>query len=251
MQLAYGDFFFDVNSTEVTGGVENVLNEGGLPYKVRKFLHARGFLSVNGQEDAALQEAALRTALAIPFLPVSFLQDSGAFTPLSLLPVDPLYGISLTGVRVKGLRFPQGNGPEYVSIRSFDVEFEAEYAYPFKLIPPNLMLLSFTETLSFEGGYPIFRHQLAIEGPNQKQLIYPQDTYRATQSGQAVGFTIAPPNSMIPAPIWPYALKESPKVTRQTPQREGLLYYRGYPVTWHMEFEDVSPLVGLPHLWPD
>lgn len=238
MQLLYGLYPFPVNGTLLTASVDTVFNRGGQPYSQRRGLHVSGYLTVNGQDDAALQESALRTALAVNFQDLRFLNDDGTPSALALLNAG-----SITGVNIKNLRFPTTQGPELATVRNFEFDAEAEYPLP----GTALLLLSFTETLTFEGGLPIFRHRLAIEGPNQKQLVYPQDTYRATQSGHASGYR-AFPNA--PPPLWPYALKEAPRFTRTTPERKGPATYQGYGLAWHYEYEDIAPLLGFPNLWP-
>ncbi len=238
MQLFVGPTPFAVNSTLLTGGTETLFNRGGLPYSLRKHIDVNGYLDVNGQADGVLQESALRTALATQFQDLKFFTDAALLTPMSLLNAG-----SITGVRFKDLKFPTAQGPEYVTIRSFSFTAEAEYPLP----NTAALLLHFTETLTFEGGYPIFRHRLAVEGPNQKQLVYPRDTYRATQSGNASGYRAVP---SAPPPLWPFALKDGPKITRTTPERKGPAGYQGYGLTWYYDYEDIAPLLGFPNLWP-
>lgn len=241
MQLIYGDYEFPVNGTQIGSSTDTIMNEGGVPYKLRQTISVSGFLLVDGQTDAALQESALRTALAIPYGELDFLQDDGAPTPLGLTNVG-----SITGVRCTKLRFPTTDRGEYVTIRSFECEFEAEYGLVTAALSPFAALVNFSETLAFEGGAPIFRHQLAMEGDNLKLLVYPMDTFRATQSGQCTG-RLKP--HVAPAPIWPTALKQAPQFTRSSPQLQGA-EFEGYGLTWHYEYESVSALIGFPNLWP-
>lgn len=239
MQLFVGTYGFPVNATQIGATIETLINEGGQFYAQKKSLHVSGYLSVNGQTDSALQEAALRTALAIPYQNILFKNDDGTLSALGLVNLG-----SNTGVRITHVDFPTTQGPEIATIRSFAFTAEAEYPYPLSAA----LLLSFTETLTFEGGLPIFAHRLAIDGPNQKQLVWPQDTFRATQAGTIVGYR-APPNVLVYAPPkWPYALKQAARISTTSPKRKGF-GYEGYGVTYSYEFEDVAPLVGLPTLW--
>lgn len=239
MQGFYGLYGFPVNGALLGTNTETIRNEGGVPYKLRQTISVSGSLLVNGQADAALQESAMRTALAIPYQNLTFLQDSGALTPVALTNLG-----SLSGVLCTRLRFPTTDRGEYATLRHFEAEFEAEYAYP--NLAPFAQLLEFTETLSFEGGLPIYRHRLAVEGDNQKQLVYPQDTFRAVQSGTAKGRITYP---LVPGPIWPFALKEAPKITRTSPRLDGLIF-EGFGSSWQYEYEDIGPLIGMPNLWP-
>lgn len=239
MQAFYGGYGFPVNGALLSAQTETIRNEGGLPYKLRQRISVTGSLLVNGQADAALQESQMRTALALPYQNLIFLQDSGAPTPLGLTNIG-----SLSGVLCTRLRFPTTDRGEYATLRHFEAEFEADYAFP--NLSPFAQLLEFSETLNFEGGQPIFRHRLAVEGPNQKQLVYPLDTFRVTQTGQAKGRLTWPAAA---APLWPFSLREAPKVSTTSPHLDGLVF-EGYGVSWHYEFEDIGPLVGVPHLWP-
>jgi hypothetical protein len=134
-------------------------------------------------------------------------------------------------------------GAEYATFRSFSFTAEAEYP----LLGSQNLLLSWRETLSFSGGGPIYRHRLAINGAPQKQLVYPASIYTVNQSGQAEGYLTYP---VAPAALWPFALKEQPKITRSTPTRKGPAAYQAYPVSWSYDFESAAPLLGLPSLWP-
>src|SRR5690348_9873277 len=240
MQALFGTYGFPVNGALIGTHTEVIRNAGGVPYKLKQSIAVTGSLLVAGQADAALQESQMRTALMIPYQDLKFLQDSGATTPVGLTNLG-----SLSGVICTRLRFPTTDRGEYATLRHFEAEFEAEYVYP--TLNPFAQLLEFTETLSFEGGLPIFRHRLAVEGYNQKQLVYPQDTYRAIQSGTAKG-RIAYPT--VPGPIWPFALKEAPKISNTSPHLDGLVF-EGFGVSWHYEYEDIGPLIGLPNLWPN
>ena len=107
-------------------------------------------------------------------------------------------------------------------------------------------MTSFTETLTFEGGGPKFIWLPAINGAPQKQQVYGQTTYRATQQGKAVGLMGFPPP---PPPVFGAdKLISAPKFTEVSPTRTGL-GFQGYTVTWLYTFEDGSPLIGVPHVW--
>jgi hypothetical protein len=243
VQLAYGSYLFPVNATLLTSDIETLWNAGGQPYAQKKSIHVSGYLTTSSgtpQDDLSLQESALKTALALNFQDLVFFMDDALPSSEVLRNAG-----SITGVRIRDLHFPTTTGPEYATIRSFQFTAEAEYPY----VGSQNLLLSFTETLTFSGGLPLFRHRLAINGPPQKQLVYPQDTFRAVQSGSSTGYRVFP---VAPAPIWPYALKEAPRFTRTSPERKGKAVqglYQGYGLTWQYEFEDAGPLVGFPTLW--
>jgi hypothetical protein len=250
MQCSYGNYVFPANQTELGSSVRLNINKGGQPYSQTRRVRVSGFLgssSVSGQDQLILAENLLRTALAANFLDLKFIADDGTLVAaLSLL-----NGIKtcITGVKiVSGPDFTTTKGPEYATLRSFSFEAEAEY---FLTTNPANMLLDFQETLTFGGGLPLFRHRNAVNGPPQKQLVYPQTPYTATQSGHAVGLSGPPalggPNGAPPAK-WPGALMEGPSFSPTSPTRKGR-GYEGFGLTWSYRFEDVGPLAGTPTLW--
>lgn len=176
-------------------------------------------------------------ALQVPYLDLVFKDDAGLVTSEVLKNAG-----SITGVRVtRGPDFTTTTGPEYCTIRSFSFTAEAEYP----INANGLLLLNFTESLAFSGGLPLYVHRLAINGPPQKQLVYPQTVYRVTQSGEAVGYTTTP---LANPPKWPFALKEAPDIGTRSPERKGQ-GYQGYSISWTYRFESATPLLGAPSLW--
>jgi len=149
---------------------------------------------------------------------------------------------SITGVIVtKGPDFTTTQGPEYATIRSFTFTAEAEYP----LASTSNYLLNYNGTLTFWGGGPIYAHRLAINGPPQKQLIYPASVYHCVQQGSAIGYRAYGD----PAAHWlPSAMKEATIITKKGPTRKGN-GYQGFEVTWSYDFESAGPLVALPHIW--
>lgn len=236
IRFSYGNYLFDANATLFTSSSQVKWNTGGQPYAHEDSVHVTGFLTGTGQADLTQKASALATALAVNFNDLVFLDDTGAQTQTVLKNVS-----SITGVRIKNLEWPTSQGPEYATIRSFSFDAMAEYP----LARTATLLLSFTETLSFAGGGPLFAHRLAINGLPQKQLIYPATVFRATQSGHAEGYLIAP---TVPQPQWPNALKQSGDLKRTSPERKGR-GYQGYGVQWSFEFESAYPLIGIPTLW--
>lgn len=236
MRLILGAYSFDANANLVTTAVDVMWNQGGQPYAQKRSFSVEGYLSGDGQADLTQKENALRTAFAQSYPNLYFLQDSGQ----NSADILPNAG-SITGVRITHFAFPKANGPEYATIRSFSFTAEAEYPIP----NTGNLLLNFTESLTFWGGGPIYAHRLAINGPPQKQLIYPQSTFSCTQVGMSVGYRAYP--SVSPAKF-PGALKEAPRISQKSPTRMGN-GYQGYEVNWSYLFESAGPLVAVPTLW--
>lgn len=236
MQLKIGSYACDANTSLIAMREDLQFNEADQPYSRKRSLDVQGYLSGASQSALVTAENALQVALRKTSPDVVFLTDSGGETGVSLKKAG-----SITGVRITNFAFPRTTGPEYATERYFTFTAEAEYP----LTGTTTLLMSFTETLSFSGGGPLYTHLQAIYGPPQKQLLYEATTYQVTQSGQAVGY-LAYPN---PAPpIWPQALKQAPRFSQTSPKRRGN-GYQDFAVSWEYQFESASPLAGLPNIW--
>jgi hypothetical protein len=237
MQLIYGTYTFPANATLVTGQVRTLFNRGGLPYAQVRTVQVQGYLEGTGQAALIVAESALRTALASPYYALAFRADDGTITPLSLSNTG-----STTGVRItEGPHFDTAQGPEYATLRTF--RFSAEAEYPLTGAPAYL---DFTETLTFSGGGPVYAHRPAINGPPQRQQVWPASVYRVTQAGSASGYRGYPP---VPAARWPFALREAGQVSYASPERKGPAAWQDWRITWSYQHESASPLAGLPTLW--
>jgi hypothetical protein len=237
MQLKYGSYAFAANSVKLASHVETLWNAGGQPYAQKRSLQVEGYLTDSSQDNLIQDESALRTALGVSFKDLLFYGDDGTAAPVGLANAG-----SISGVQVHDLEFSTTEGPEYCTVRSF--RFTAWAEYP--ATGSASLLLSFKETLAFSGGGPLYKYRLAINGPPQRQLVYPQTVYRVTQSGELVGYR---QYRTPPGPKWPAALVEAPRVTEESPTRRSLGAYQGYPVRWEYHFESAAPLTGAPTLW--
>jgi hypothetical protein len=236
MNVKWGSYSFGSNACRVQASSETVLNDGGQPIAVRRSLAVDGFLQGDGQAELAQSASALATALARPYQDLVLFRDDGSPSDTALYNAG-----SLTGVSIEGLDFPGTDGGEYATYRRF--RFTASAEYP--LTSSAKVLVSFTESLTFSGGGPIYRHRPALNGKPQKQLIYPHSIFRATQAGEAVGFLATP---QPPRALWPTALVEDPEITHVSPTRRGRLY-TDFVVRWKYSFESAEPLIGSPTLW--
>ena len=180
----------------------------------------------------------LKTAVAGVGFDVVFVTDTDVETGLTMLNAT-----SITGVRISKLSFPKTAGAEYAVFRTYS--FDAEAEYPFA--GTQRLLLEFTETLSFEGGEPIYAFRSSRNMVAQKQLVTPFDTFRVKQRGHVVGYR-ADPIWAVPGPKWPSAKMRGGvgEVTSPTRMGNG---FEGYGRTWSYEFESVAPLSGTPTLW--
>ena len=247
MQLYYGSDAFAVNSVNVASRIQNVLNAAGIAVTRKVFMTVTGDLLVDtASADPALsaqlnlttQTNNLVVALRTNYLDLVLQNDDGSQSGTILTNAGSLSGVVITS----GPDFPGGvNTSEYVARRAFT--FEAMCEYVCTNSPTGLR--SFSESLDFRGGGPVYIMARAINGLPQRQKPYSFTEYCVTQSGQAIGLLAMP---IIPPPKFPFALKEAPKIRRSGPERIGP-NYQNYGVTWSYEFEWHAPLIGVPTLW--
>jgi hypothetical protein len=155
-----------------------------------------------------------------------------------------LNATTLGGVKVtRPLCYPVGAGAEYSTFRNYELTVEG--------FVPNLVagVIEWHETVRWSGGGSDYVFLQTLTGPPQKQLRFEQTTYKAVQSGHAVGNLsyVSPPG-----PLWPYALQpQACSVTQASPDRMGPLNipYRNYRTDWTYSFEDTAPLFGTPNFW--
>ncbi len=237
MQLSYGSYSWADNACRVTNSAEYMRNEAERPYQIRKSVQVAGYL--DGSSNAAVNAAviSMENALAVPYRDLVLALTAGGQSAVSLLNSGSIDGVKLTGP----VRYPDGTGADYVTYRKF--EFEMGACYP--LAGTNNLLISWQESLTYGGGNPLFIVKNAINGPPQRQMVFPQTAFTVTQSGSAVGYQKYP---LAPPPTFPAALKQSGNIVRRSPKRQGTKYVE-WPISWTYEFESVTPLIGLPNLW--
>jgi hypothetical protein len=244
VQLRYGGYWFPANAVVMTTAVTAAVTPANRVYAEDHVWDFQGTLfGAPGLQGAALQrnliaqQALLQRALGLQNRDVVLYADDG--TVARQLP----NATSTTGVRVTGPWFPQGNGAQFAGYLDFAFRAEAQYA----VAGGQRFLLSFRETVNFEGGGPLFAHLQPVNDLPQKQMIYQATPYRATQEGEASGVGGYP---FVPPPLWPGALKKAPRSGRTSPRWVGRTWLE-YPVSWGYEYESATPLANLgPHPWP-
>ena len=105
---------------------------------------------------------------------------------------------------------------------------------------------SFEETLEFQPAGAKYGHIETKLGRPIKQQLRRFQTYRARQTGSAVGLYTRPTR---PNPLWPFSLVNTePLLTYGHPRRIGSDYV-DWPLAWQWDFEAAFPLTGRPHVW--
>jgi len=250
----------DDNGVEVTTASDALLTDDGLPYQLEASATCTVYLTPDASATTAAQrqasltakEMALRSALSVPLQDFRVLLDDGSQSSIRLLNAGSLRGVHVTSVNA-----PVGTGPQFDSFRT--VTFTARASYPILGVGgQQIDLLSFTETLSFQGnGGPRTRMREVIDGPPVKQIVVPQTVCRATQSGSAVGFLGYPqlggPGGAAVVLFPGDLINPDQAVSYVTPEKQtgpgGAVYLR-FGVNWSYQYERTTPFGALPTLFP-
>lgn len=249
MQAFWGSYGLGVNAVLVGVQRRTTFDAGGNPLSRADTAQVQGWLvpaaaavtAAQMQADLTAQRAALEAALSVPRQEFRLVQDDGN-AALRLAP-----GLALKGPNVTaGPDYPGQAGAEYVAFQTFSFTVEAEYPAP-NAGPGGGILVSFDETLSFDGGGPELGWCQPVDAPPVRQQLLSATPYRATQGGTAVSLRGYPTP---PAPLFPGDLdrpKANPVKSRFT--RGGP---RGleFVITWAYQFSSARPLDGSPNAIP-
>lgn len=247
MQAKYNTFTFPEGRWSIVKTIQSNENDARQELTVTHRVEIDGRLQATSAAGIEAQYSLLTAAYNtnnfdfIVYLPTGAVSDR-----LSLLKEGAIGGVRVTQKPSIG---PLENG-QYVTYLPVKITLEAEYV---SANAPTVMLSAFEETLSFEGGGPIYDWYRPIKGYPSKGVVAQADTYRAIQSGRAVGYLDYPRLGTIsgaPAPIFGIAnLNRNPRVSRGNAEKRGSTYIN-FPVTWEYSFESASPLFGSPNAWP-
>jgi hypothetical protein len=245
MYIQYGNYQHAIGEGALSVS-QQAEYESGIATAVRVRFEVQGRIQIADQGSVLANQAAMTAALD-PLegaylqngLDFGLYQDDGTPTQHVLLNAATLGGTRV----VTPVSYPVGRGAEYSTFRNYVVAVEG--------LIPNFYasIVEWKETLTFSGGGPEFIFLQTLNGPPQKQVLYQQTTYKASQQGAAVGNLAYP----LPAdPLWPYAIHPNRTVIdRSSPERVGAtgIAFRHYRTSWSYSFEDVAPLIGDPNFW--
>lgn len=232
MQLVYRGFAF-ASDAQVVAVRKRALRTGlDQIYGHSVQFDVSGMLLGNGQADLAQQAALLEATLRLEGGNLVFLRSDGV--PAMTL----ANATSITNVRViDGPNYPNGEGAEFDTYRTFTFTAEAEY----QLVPGQTVILEYAEALDAEGGGPVFDFIPVVNGPQPKTMLFAETPVLVTQSGMAVGLNAYPTP---PPPLFPGAQLRALRRRRERPKRLGR-YPTVYPVSWEYRFGSTGPLAGL------
>ncbi len=168
---------------------------------------------------------------------IVYLPNGTTASQLSLRTNDALGGVRI----IQRPSFSTLQNAAYVTWLPFTFILEAEIP----VTNAANLLTEFEETLTFEGGGPVNAWWKPLVGAPQRQQVRQFDTYRATQTGSAVGYLSRPSP---PPPLWLNAMNKFPSASKKSPKRFGD-DYKNFGISWTYDFESDSPLVGNPNAW--
>jgi hypothetical protein len=228
MQLWQGNYGFPVNGALVTSRTEVVRSDSGRPLRWRMYLDVEFTLKGSGPAQLSALENAARDALSRPYVDLVLRDDTGIPTSSRLVNADSISGVMV----VDGPTFRDGQGPEFVTLRTGRFTAVAEYVFR----GAETALVSFTESISVQGnGGPVRNWRLPVNARPIRQEVTPYSIIRYTQQGAAVGHLIPPARQ--PPYIDPDLLvNEQDAVSRDVGQPLGKAWIN--PVTrWTYVFE--------------
>lgn len=241
MQAWWGNYPFPVNAAEVTNVTTAEVSPQGLPLRYTSAYDITATLIGSGQIDLSNREAALRNALAIPKQDFILRTDNGRVSSSSIISK-----LTMSGTRVRNLKFSQSQGAEYVNRRTVQFTIDAVYLIA---NAANAMIF-WKETVKIVGnGGPLRKWRFPVNFPiGIRQELSKASLVIAIQSGNAVGHTGKPHT---PLPLFPnYLVNEAVEKGNDSPEFIGQGYIN-YPVSWSYRFErGDGPLIGLASLPP-
>lgn len=239
MYLKYGNYSHAANEAEIQISRLPMLNEGGQNLGYKETWRIGGMILGTSASDVSAKAATLKGAYLTNGWDLGLYLDDNTLTNHYMTSSRARGGTRV----VEGVSFPKGDGTEAATTRSYSITVEGEF------LDTSVRFISWSETLNFEGGGPLFAHLQTLNGLPQKQKLCEATPYRVTQSGEAVGMFDYP----LPAPpIWYSALKQNPTIVKTNPRRFGIPgrpeYYE-FKISWNYIFESATPLNGNPTRW--
>lgn len=232
MILRYRDYSFALGAASyrddsTNDHIDNLDNSGKL-VKIRANTTRRIVISAWIQGDSPAEIAAKITQFE-----QAFSVDNGDFTATAgttvVFAVRP--SDTATGIRVKAIAYPVGNGTEWVNKRTVEVSLEYEYPLADQAAGGISGAQEFSQTLAFTGtGGPRHMIQETMDGPPIKYQLAARTRCTCVQQGSAMSRIRRLP---FPPPFFP----DDEKVDlRQVsgPDNEGR-------ISWQYYFEKVGP----------
>lgn len=246
MILKYGDYSHPSGTVALAIMRSTALTASGIPYMTQARWGVEGTILADSaltdasalQADLTTKIQALETAYKQLGADLLLTDDNGTATAHVIRNSETIGGIRV----IEPPHYPYGSGAEYVNYRRFRVGLEADLI----VSGDAPIYLTFQETLTTSGGGPGYAWTSPIGGLPQRQIVRQNLTYRAVQSGFAVGFKSYP---TAPPPLFPGSLVQSPDIAITSPQRRGS-DFMSFGIQWQYVYESNQPMFGVPNSQP-
>lgn len=235
MYLARGSYIHATNEVTLVIRSETQFSARREAYAVKVIWIIQGVLLGSSVAELTARIQLLQDAYNFGGDSIGLYNDDGSPTAHFLDSSSAIGGVRIN----RPPSFPKGDGTEYVTKREYEIEVEA--LYPFT----GTALLEFTETVALSGGGGArFVYKQPLTGLPVKQQVAQFTTYKATQSGSAVGWLGYPP---FPSVLFP----SSEKIDLRSQTRGSPSVWNGnavrYPISWSYQFESNQPLQANPN----
>lgn len=238
MYLAWGEYQHGNGECEVVIDQEPLWNDRGERYATRIAYRIKGLLQADTVAGVTTAIHALEAAYAEDFQDIGLYEDDDTPTAHVLFSADTLQGNRV----IRGPSYPEGRRADYSTFRTYEITVEGEVGSD-----DTVNNMSFHQKIELMGGGPRFVYIETRNGPPQKQLTTEQTTYKAVQSGDAMGQFGYPAAAM---PLWPNAEhRDQRNIVTNAPTRQGDKL-REYSISWRYVFESATPLMGSPGIPP-
>ncbi len=234
MQITYRGYQFVIGTAGVAITKRSNLDEFKRQLSVTNTFNITGALVEANQATLLTKLAELENA---------FSEGGGDFVMTLAgvgVPHQLLSSACIGGVRVTTpVSYPDGRGTELVNRRTFNIVLEGDVETP----GASGYIVSYSETISYTGNGGARTALLEpLNGAPIEQQTHEQTVCRATQSGNAVGFSNYPG---IPAALLDSPQNDKFTVTYGSPKKSGDRYTH-YPVSWSYTYESASPFTLTP-----
>lgn len=228
MRWHYGNYPFPENTIRSAVTLDNAHNDiGGLTESTWR-VRLSGVLLGDSAAAIVAARIAMTNALSVPRQNLVLRGNSNEIIE------SYTNAASTSGVQVKRLAFPEGvDGFEYVTGRTFEVEFEVVYGRVTG--PGGVQLLTFTETVETFGGGPVTGFMRPVNAQPMPVTLYSHSVFEASQIGTAVCLLGYWP---VPRPVMGVPI-EAPRIGRTCDGKQ-------FTTNWSYRFQSVRPMVGLP-----
>jgi hypothetical protein len=242
MYLRYGNYVHDANECVIGISRHTQETPGGQPYEIAETWSIEGVIlpsSGGGMTSILAKKRLMESAYSAWFKDIVFYSDAG------LEAHAMRNAMSARGVKVLvPPSFPADSGASLVTGLRYMIQVQAE----FPVLNAAGLIKSFSETITTRPGGSAYQLATTVNRPAVRFRSTAFMPWRASQSGQAVGYLQKP---FIPPPLWPAALIGEPLgvFSNQSPQFHGGRF-QDYAVSWQYEFGSPTPLIGEPNRQP-